>query len=316
MATSSFVFVGIDISKRFLDVAIHGLAQISQFFNNREGISQLVAFLLDQQPSLVAVEATGGFERALVRALQFASIPVSVVMPKRIKDFARASGLLAKTDALDAKIIAYFASVLGPRPAPPVSPARDRLVSLVHRRRQVVGMIRSEKNRLLLAPPEIRSSINHHIEWLLEEEKTLVSSIPSLMENCPEMMATVRIIRSASGIGPVSAFSLVAEFPELGLLNRKQAAALVGVAPFNHDSGAKHGKRRIRGGRLEVRNVLYMATLVAVHHNPVLKPYYENILARHKENKVALIAAMRKFITILNAMVRDNRPFSYQLPMA
>jgi transposase len=316
MATSSSVFVGIDISKRTLDLAIHDLDQIFQFFNDKDGIPQLVAFLLEKQPALVVVEATGGYEKAMVRALQLASIPVSIVMPKRIRDFARASGLLAKTDKLDAKNIAFFASVMGPRPAPAPSPAREQLTGLVHRRRQIVAMIRSEKNRLLQAPPDLRSSVEDHIDWLLDEEKNLNATIQALIENQPEMMAIIRLVRSATGIGPITAFSLVAEFPELGILNRKQVASLAGVAPFNSDSGSKHGKRRIRGGRQEIRSVLYMATLVAVHHNPVLKPYYEKMLARHKEKKVALIASMRKFLTILNAMVRDNRPFSYQLPMA
>lgn len=315
MATSSSVFVGIDISKRTLDLAIHNLDQIFQFSNDADGIPQLVAFLLEKRATLVAVEATGGYEKALVRALQLVSIPVSVVMPKRIRDFARASGLLAKTDKLDAKNIAFFASVLGPRPAPAPSPAREQLAALVHRRRQIVAMIRSEKNRLPRAHPDLRSSVQDHIDWLLDEEKNLNAAIQELIENQPEMMAIVKLVRTATGIGPITAFSLVAEFSELGLLNRKQVASLAGVAPFNSDSGSKHGKRRIRGGRQEIRSVLYMATLVAVHHNPVLKPYYEKMLARHKEKKVALIASMRKFLTILNAMVRDNRPFSYQLPM-
>jgi transposase len=177
-------------------------------------------------------------------------------------------------------------------------------------------MIRSEKNRRRLASPEIRPSLEDHIAWLLDEEKNLDTAIRELMQNQPEMRPIVQVLRSATGIGPVTASNLVAEFPELGTLNRKQVAALAGVAPWNNDSGSKSGKRRIRGGRREVRNTLYMATLVAVHHNPILKPFYENMLARHKEKKVALIASMRKFLTILNAMVRDNRPFRYQMHMA
>lgn len=316
MATSSSVFVGIDISKKSLDVAIYGENTLSQFFNDADGIPQLVAFLLEKQPALVVVEATGGYEKALVRALQLASIPIAVVMPKRIKDFARANGQLAKTDKLDAKNIAYFAFSLHPRPTPVASPEREHLAALVNRRRQIVSMIKAEKNRRLQASPDMRSSFDDHIDYMADEEKNLNATIRDLMQNQPEMRAMIQIVRSATGIGPITASCLVAELPELGSLDRKQIAALVGVAPLNNDSGSKHGKRRIRGGRADVRTTFYMATLVAVHHNPVLKPFYERLLARNKVKKVALIASMRKFLTILNAMVRDNRPFLYQLPMS
>jgi transposase len=316
MATSSSVFVGIDISKRSLDVAIYGEEPLSQFFNDIDGIPQLVNFLQQKQPALVVVEATGGYEKALVRALQQTSISVAVVMPKRIKDFARANGQLAKTDKLDAKNIAYFAFSLHPRPTPVASPEREHLAALVNRRRQIVSMIKAEKNRRLQAPPDMRSSFDDHIDYMADEEKNLNATIRDLMQNQPEMRAMIQIVRSATGIGPITASCLVAELPELGSLDRKQIAALVGVAPLNNDSGSKHGKRRIRGGRQDVRTTFYMATLVAVHHNPVLKPFYERLLARNKVKKVALIASMRKFLTILNAMVRDNRPFLYQLPMS
>jgi transposase len=315
MATSSSVFVGIDISKKSLEVAFSGENTLSQFFNDTDDIPHLIAFLLKKHPALVVVEATGGYEQTLVRALHHADIPVAVVLPKRIKDFARARGLLAKTDKLDAKNIAAFAFTLQPRPTPPVSPARDHLISLVIRRRQIVIMIKAEKNRRLQASPDIRASFDEHIDWLDAEEKNLCAEIHSLMENQPEMRAKVQLIRSATGVGPVTASILIAELPELGSLDRKQIAALVGVAPLNNDSGKMRGKRRIRGGRHNIRCTFYMATLVAVHYNPLLKPFYERLLARHKEKKVALIASMRKFLTILNAMVRDNRPFLYQLPM-
>jgi transposase len=316
MATSPSVFAGIDISKKSLEVAIYGKDRLFQFFNDPDSIPQLITFLLGKQPVLVVVEATGGYEKALVHALHQASIPVAVVMPKRIKAFARASGLMAKTDRLDAKNVANFAFSLRLHPTPVASSARERLATLVNRHRQIVTMIRSEKNRRRLASPEMRPSFDDHIAWLLDEEKNLDGAIQELMENQPEIRAEVKLIRSAAGIGPVTASNLLAQLLELGFLDRKQIAALVGVAPLNNDCGSKHGKRKIRGGRHDVRSTFYMATLVAIHHNPVLKPCYERLLARHEVKKVAFIASMRKFLTIINAMVRDNRPCLYQLPTA
>jgi transposase len=316
MATSSSVFVGIDISLRSLEVAIFGENAIRSFSNNPEGISKLLAFLLYCHPALVVVEATGGYEKALVQALHQASIPVSVVLPKRIRDFARAQGILAKTDKLDAKNIAFFAHSLQPRPNIPASPEHLRLSELVDRRRQLVLMIKSEKTRLPKASLELRPSINEHLDWLMDEEKRLAVEIHKIIQNQPEMKRKSEIVRSAKGIGPVASSDMVSSLPELGSLDHKKIAALVGVAPWNSDSGKKTGKRRIRGGRGEIRRTLYMATLTAVHFNPVLKEFYQRLLARNKSKKVAIVACMRKFITILNAMVRDNQPFRYQLSMA
>jgi len=316
MATSSSVFVGIDISMRSLEVAFHGMNKIYSFFNNAEDISRLIVFLLEKRTTLVVVEATGGYEKALVQALNSSSIPVSVVLPKRIRDFARAQGISAKTDKLDAKNIAFFAYSLKPHPNAPYSAELLRLSALVDRRRQIVLMIKAEKSRHPKASPEIRPSIDEHIEWLIDEEKRLNAEIHNLMQNQPEMKRKSEIVRSAKGIGPVTASNLVAELPELGTLDRKKIAALVGVAPWNDDSGKKHGKRRIRGGRSMIRRTFYMATLTAVHFNPVLALFYQRLLAKNKEKKVALVACMRKFITILNAMVRDNQPFRYQASMA
>jgi len=316
MATRSSVFVGVDISKKSLEVATHNGNSLSNFSNNPEGIPQLIALLLELKPVLVVVEATGGYEQALVHALHQASIPVAVVFPKLIKNFARARGLVAKTDKLDARNIAFFGFSLNPRPTPPVSSPRDRLAALVDRRRQIVNMIKVEKNRLKMASSDMQPSFQDHLEWLIEEDHNLSSEIRLLIENQPEMKAKSEIVQSATGIGIVTASTLVAELSELGALDRKKISALVGVAPLNNDSGKKHGKRRIHGGRREVRSALYMATLVAVRYNPVIKAFYERLLARNKEKKVALIACMRKMITILNAMVRDNQPFRYQSSMA
>jgi transposase len=316
MATSSSVFVGIDISKKKLDIAIHGDPALYTFFNDAEGIPMLVSFLLDKQASLIVVEATGGFEQALVRALHQSGLPVAIVLPKRIKDFARARGLLAKTDKLDAHNIAFFGFSLPPRPTPPTSSAQDTLVALVARRRQIVDMLKTERNRLHLSSPDVRSNIEEHIAWLLHTEKEINKEIHDLIQIQPEMKAKVAIVCSAKGIGPVIASNLIAELPELGSMDRKKIAALLGVAPMNNDSGKKHGKRRAHGGRMSIRSTFYMAALVAVRFNPVIKRFYLHLLDQHKEKKVALIACMRKFITILNAMVRDNKSFQYQIALS
>lgn len=316
MATRSSFFVGVDISKKSLEVATHNGNSLRNFSNDGEGIPRLLALLLEIKPVLVVVEATGGYEQALVHALHQASIPVAVVFPKLIKNFARARELVAKTDKLDARNIALFGFSLNPRPTPPVSSPRDRLAALVDRRRQIVNMIKVEKNRLKIASPDMQPSFQDHLEWLIEEDRNLSSEIRLLIENQPEMKVKSNIVQSATGIGMVTASTLVAELSELGALDRKKISALVGVAPLNNDSGKKHGKRRIHGGRREVRSALYMATLVAVRYNPVIKAFYERLLARNKEKKVALIACMRKMITILNAMVRDNQPFRFQASMA
>jgi transposase len=316
MATSSSVFVGIDISMKSLEVAFFGEKNIHSFSNSSGDISRLIDHLREKQPALVVVEATGGYEKALVHALHQAAIPVSIILPKRIRDFARAQGISAKTDRIDAKNIAFFASSLKPRPNAPSSPEILRLSALVDRRRQVVLMIKSERTRLHKASSEIRPCIAEHIDWLTEEEKRLNHDIQALMQNQPEMKRKSDLVRSAKGIGPVTASDLVAELPELGQLDRKKIAALVGVAPWNNDSGKKQGKRRIRGGRAAIRKTHYMATLTAVHFNPVMMAFYQRLLSRNKEKKVALVACMRKFITILNAMVRDDQPFRYQISMS
>lgn len=316
MATSYSDFVGIDVSKKSLEVATHNENSIRKFSNDNSGIPQLIASLLEKQHVLVVVEATGGYEQTLVRALHQASIPVAVVFPKRIKHFAGARGFIAKTDKLDARNIAFFGFSLNPRPSQPVSSPQDRLAALVDRRRQIVSMIRAEKNRMIQASPDMLPLFQDHLDWLIEEDHNLSSEIKLLIDNQPEMKAKSDIVQSATGIGMVTSSTLVAELSELGTLDRKKISALVGVAPLNSDSGNKRGKRRIHGGRREVRGALFMATMVAVKFNPVIKAFYERLLARNKEKKVALVACMRKLITILNAMVRDNQPFRCQASMA
>ncbi len=309
-------FFGIDISKKKLDTAMWGDTRLWSFFNDAEGIPQLISFLQKKYPALVVVEATGGYEKSVVKALQQAKILVALVSPKRVRDFARASGLLAKTDQLDAHNIAHFANALRPRPTPPSTPEQVRLEELLARRRQVVGIIQDEKNRLQKASQEMSDHILAHLAWLDEEEKNLSREIQSLIDHQPEMKAKADLVRTAKGIGPITASSIVAEIPELGLLDRKAIAALVGVAPMNNDSGKKNGKRRTQGGRQPFRCTLYMATLSAIRFNPVIQQFHDRLIAHGKAKKVANVACMRKFVTILNAMVRDNRPWRSQLALA
>jgi transposase len=316
MATSSSVFVGIDISMNSLGVAFFGDENILSFANTPKGISPLIDLLLEKLSVFVVIEATGGHENILVQAFHQEAIPVSIVLPKRIRDFARAQGILAKTDKLDSKNIAHFASSLHPHPNAPLSPGQVRLSALVDRRCQIVLMRKAERTRLHKASPDIRPCIDEHIEWLLDEEKRLDALIFDLMQNQPDMKRKSDIVRSAKGIGPVTASDLVSELPEIGQLDRKKIAALIGVAPWNSDSGEKISKRRIRGGRAAIPRTFSMATLTAVPFNPVLASFYQRLLANKKEKKDALVACMRKFITILNAMVRDNQPFHYQISMA
>jgi len=237
---------------------------------------------------------------------------VAIVPPKRVRDFARAFNLLAKTDRLDAHNIAHFAAVMNPRSFTPASPANEKLIALVSRRRQITQMIIAEKNRLQQAAPEIKPRIQEHIDWLEDEEKDIQRDIRDLIQSDPEMKEKVDLLSSAKGIGPITAASLVAELPELGTLDRKEIAALIGVAPFNRDSGKKTGKRSTKGGRYSVRAIFYMATLTAVQFNPTIKRFYLHLQSQGKEKKVALVACMRKFITILNAMVREKKPFLAQ----
>lgn len=299
-------FVGIDVSKRWLEVCVHGEEQSQTIGNDPDGMVRLVAWMRAIQPVMIVFEATGGYEQRAVTALSEAGLAVAVVNPTRVRRFAEAVGILAKTDQIDARVIAHFASVVRPSRNAHQTPLEERLAALVERRRQLLVSLVAEKNRLSTCPECVRAGIQEHVVWLEERLEQLEEEIRTCLLQKPEWQARVEWIDSVPGVGPVTAATLVAELPELGQLNRQQIAALVGVAPFSRDSGPKHGKRRIGGGRSGVRRTLFMAALSASKHNPVIRAFYQSLLNRGKEKKVALTACMRKLLVILNAMVRKG----------
>ena len=260
-------------------------------------------------PTLIVLEATGGFQRAVVAALAAAGLPVVVVNPRQTRDFAKATGQLAKTDALDARALAHFAEAVRPTPRPLPSAQEADLRALLARRRQLVAMRTAEVNRLSSAPPPVQADLAAHIAWLEQRLATLDETLDTTLRASPVWRERDTLYRSVPGIGPVSARTLLLDLPELGTLSRQRIAALAGVAPFNRDSGTMRGRRAIWGGRAPLRATLYMATLVAVRHNPVLQACYERLLAAGKAKKVALVACMRKLLTILNAMVKHQTPW-------
>ena len=302
-------FVGIDVSKKQLDINWYGQIAVHQESNDEQGIANLVAQLHQQEASLIVVEASGGWEMPLVSALTLAKLPIVVVNPTRVREFARALGQFAKTDAIDARVLAHFAQAIRPE----VRALRDEetvtLNSLVTRRQQLVEMLTSEKNRRHTAPKAVKERIEKHIAWLEEEINSLNEQIKGLIRASELWQEKATNLVTTPGVGPVTTFTLLADLPELGSLNRQKIASLVGVAPINKDSGSRRGKRRVFGGRASVRAVLYMATLSAIRFNPVIKSFYETLRSRGKEFKVAMTACMRKLLVILNAMVRDNKPW-------
>jgi transposase len=300
-------FIGIDISKAELDVAIWGKGSYWQISNDIQGRQELIRRLKGLNPRLIVVEASGGLEQPLVRELDQANLPVAVVNPTRVRNFARSAGQLAKTDKLDAEIIAQFAQAMRPKVRPLRTMQQEHLGALVTRRRQVVDAITAEKNRKATAHPALQEQIQRHIDWLEEELKELDNEIDQLIQQSDEWREKAAILSSVPGVGPVTVSTLVAKLPELGSRNRQQIAALVGVAPVNKDSGKKRGKRRVFGGRASVRRVLYMATLAATKFNPIIRAFYERLLANGKEKKVALTACMRKLLVILNSMIRHKK---------
>jgi transposase len=300
-------YVGIDVSKRWLEVRVHGAEQSKEFGNDPDGITSLVKEINVVRPQLVVFEATGGYERGAAKALSEGGYAVAVANPTRVRRFAEALGILAKTDKIDAKVIAHFASVVQPAANERQTPLEEQLAAFVERRRQLLVTLVAEKNRLSTCPDCVREDIEAHVAWIEESVADLEANIQARISQNPEWQSRAEIIDSAPGVGPVTASTLVAELPELGQLSHKKIAALVGVAPFNRDSGPKRGKRRIYGGRSGIRRVLFMATLSATKHNPVIRAFYESLLKRGKEKKVALTACMRKLLVFLNAMVRDGQ---------
>ena len=274
------------------------------------GQAELVARLLDLAPTLVVLEATGGYELPVAAALAGAGLPVAIVNPRQVRDFAKATGRLAKTDQLDAAVLAQFAEVIHPEPRPLPDALTQQFSALVERRRQMVQMVTAERNRLQATrSPAVRRHIQAHLEWLTNELHELEVELRQAIEASPIWQAQRDLLCSVPGIGPTLAAVLLADLPELGTVSAKQVAALVGVAPLNHDSEAHRGHRVVWGGRAAVRAALYMAALVATRHNPLLRAFYLRLVERGKPKKVALTACMHKLLTVLNALVKHQTPW-------
>jgi len=300
-------YIGIDVSKAELEVTVHERDYACCCPNNPRAFPGLITELRAWRPTLIVLEATGGLEKPLVNALHAAGLPVVVINPRQVRDFAKALGLLAKTDRLDAQVLAHYAAVIKPPLRPIKSADEQELDALTGRRGQLVEILAGEKNRLKSATsPTVREEIKAHIEWLEGRIAVLDRQLKTFLKKSANWQRRNDIYQSVPGIGPVVSLSLLAELPELGSLNRHQISKLVGVAPLNRDSGKHRGARHIFGGRASVRSMLYMAAFNAIRSNPVIKAFYQQLRARHKLYKVAITACMRKLLTILNVMVRDN----------
>jgi transposase len=310
------VFVGIDVAGESLEVASRPTGEHWQVANNPAGIAALLPRLQVLQPTLIVLEATGGLELPLLAAAGSAGLPVVAVNPRQVRDFAKAIGKLAKTDAIDARVLAHFADAVRPVVRPLPDAATQALGALVTRRRQLVEMLTAEENRRKTAPVAIRADIQAHITWLRKRLKGVDKELSQAVRASPLWREQEDVLRSVPGIGPVVSVTLLADLPELGTLDRKQVAALVGLAPLNRDSGTMRGKRTIWGGRATVRAALYMAALVGSRRNPVLQALYTRLVAAGKTKKVALTACMRKLLTILNALLKHRTRWAPPAPVA
>ena len=302
-------FVGIDVSKAQLDVAVRPTGKRWTLPYDQTGIEGLIPQIVDLEPALVLLEATGGLELPLVAALAAAALPVVVVNPRQVRDFAKATGTLAKTDTLDAGVLAHFADAVRPEVRPLKDAETQVLNSLTARRPQVMTMLVSEKNRLGTAIGAVSPRIEAHIAWLEQELSDLDKGLRQTLRRSPVWREKDDLLRTVPGVGEQISLTLLANLPELGTLNRRQIAALVGVAPYNRDSGTLRGKRAVWGGRSRVRAVLYMGALVASRHNPAIRDFYQRLLAAGKPKKVALVASMRKLLVILNGMLKHGSPW-------
>ena len=300
------VFVGVDVAKTELVIGLRPTGEAWTVSNDEAGIHELLQRLRPQSPALVVIEATGGYELGVVAALAAAGMPLVVANPRQVRDFARSTGQLAKTDRIDAQILALFAERVRPEPRPLPDEATRTLTALLARRRQLLEMLTAERNRLEHAVPAIRRDLVQHIRWLERQLRDVDHDLDRTVQSSPIWRAKENLLRSLPGVGPVTSRTLIGSLPELGALNRKQIAALVGVAPLARDSGSLRGKRLVWGGRAPVRAALYMAALVASRRNPALRIFYARLLAAGKPKKLALTACMRKLLTILNAMVKTN----------
>lgn len=303
------IFVGVDVSKARLDVAVRPSGDTLTVLHDETGIAGLVTRLYAWQPAAVVLEATGGLESAVVSALAAAGLPVHVVNPRQVREFARATGRLAKTDALDARILAQFGEVLRPAPRPLPDEATQALSADLARRRQLLEMLIAEKQRHSQASARLKPGIATHIAWLTAELQRVDGDLATAIRQSPVWREQDDLLQSMPGVGRGVSRTLLADLPELGTLSSKQLAALVGIAPLNRDSGTLRGKRMIWGGRAVVRTALYMAALVATKWNPIIRTFYQRLLAAGKPKKVALVACMHKLLTILNAMVKHRTPW-------
>jgi len=305
--------VGIDISKDKLDIGIIPTSENWSIPNDVDGLTELAFRLSDLSPKLVVMEATGGFERPVRAVLEQAGLPCAVVNPRQVRDFAKSKNILAKTDSLDAFVLASFGEKMEPKARPGKDKETQELEAIVTRRRQLIGILTGEKNRLgQVASEKMRTNIQEHISWIEKCLKDLEKDMRKRIKQMPEWREKAKIICSVPGIGPVTMCTMLALFPELGKLNRKQIASLAGLAPFNRDSGKFRGQRRIWGGRAPVRSVLYMATLSAIRWNRVIKAFYTRLKEAGKKPKVAITACMRKLLIILNSMVRSGNMWQSQ----
>ena len=299
-------YLGIDVSKAMLDVARDD-GTVQQVANDAAGILELVTQLQATRPARVVLEATGVYHHSVTAALLAAGLPVAVVNPRQVRDFARSTGQLAKTDRLDARMLTRFAAAIQPAVRPLPDEATHELAALVDRRRQLVDMLTAEKNRLAIARRSVKPSVQRHIAYLTKAIGAAEEDLDRWIAQSPAWRAQEDLLRSAPGIGAQTARVLMAGLPELGHLSRREIAALVGVAPMARESGRWHGARRCWGGRAHVRAMLYMATVTAIRCNPVLKAFYKRLRAANKPPKLALIACLRRLITILNAMVKTQQ---------
>lgn len=308
------VFVGIDVSKATLDVMVLPEERYFQVSRDEAGVEQLLATLKPLGVTLIVLEATGGLERPVVMALAAAGLQVVTINPRQAREFARATGTLAKTDAIDAKLLARLGQVLRPQVRPLKDAETQALQALATRRSQLVEMLAMERNRLHSATSRVKPDIQAHIEWLSKRLKDVDDDLQRQIDTTDAFRVKDEIIRSVPGAGRVLSTTLLASLPELGRLNRREIAALVGVAPLNCDSGTMRGKRRVWGGRAAVRTVLYMATISAIRCNPDIRAFHERLRAAGKQPKVAITACMRKLLTVLNAMVKSNSTWQSAMP--
>lgn len=304
------VYVGIDVSKASLDIAVRPISEQWRIDNREKEINRLVIRLKALSPALITTEATGGIEMPVVAALGAAGLPVVVVNPRQVRDFAKATGKLAKTDLLDAEVLALFAERVRPTPRPLPDAEAQALSALLARRRQIITILTAERNRLSRALANIRPGVQEHIDWLKEKLRCIDTELDKTLHHSPLWRERESLLRSVPGVGPVLTLTLLAELPELGILDRKQIAALVGVAPLNRDSGVLRGKRTVWGGRAPVRSALYMATMVATRFNPVISSFYHRLCTAGKAKKLAITACMRKLITIINAMLKHHNSWN------